>query len=47
VILLRWFLSSKVIETFRTNVSVRLAERSDTRELSGEALIEALRKAGL
>jgi hypothetical protein len=46
-VILRWFLSSNVIETFRTNLPIRLAERSDTRDLSGEALIEALRKAGL
>lgn len=42
-----WFVGVGIFETFRTNLPIRLAERSDTRELSGEALIEELRKAGL
>lgn len=47
--ILRWFLSPQIVETvrvYRENKAIRQAEKSDTRELSGEQLIEELRRRG-
>lgn len=41
---LTWFLGSNMVETFRTNWSVRQGERTDPRALAGDELIAALRK---
>lgn len=41
-----WFLSGSVLKTFRANWAIRRAERSDTRDLSGERLIEQLKERG-
>jgi hypothetical protein len=44
-----WFLSTQILEvrdTYRENKAIRQAEKSDTRELSGEQLIEELRRRG-